>query len=200
MPVSKNLVRPNYVDREDVSFHLGEVVDELTKKYRLSRTQRQFLFVRIRFPTDTEAARACGLSPITIKNWKKPPNEHNLGDFGPAYQEFFRRFEVSVEEDMKSLLGKAKRRTEELLDATKTVQSEDGPVTTPDYEARFKGIQALYHWLGRWGRQPSVEVNPVHLSISEEFAKRLQAKADREQRLLEDSRVIEGEVVNGSGD
>ena len=192
--ISKTKVVPHIVDREDVSFHLGEVVEHLATKYKLSRSMRQFFFVRLRFTTDTDAARALGMKAVTIKRWRNPSHSKDyVADFKGAYDEFFKTFEKSVEEDMRALLGKAKGRVDELLDAKKTIQTETGVLEVPDYDARFKGLQALFNWLGRWGSRQRVEINPLHVSVTEQFQKMLEARA--EQLKLGAGEIIEGEVV-----
>ena len=177
-------------DRESYSFHLGELVDDLTYKYGLTQSMRVFFFHRLRYSTDSDAARAASISLETLKSWKRD-ERRNLGraKFMSAYNEFFARYVESIEKDMEALAGKAIRATDELLEAKTLTVTKDGVIESPDYESRYKGIQALAHWLGRWGTGTKIEIG-AGASVVEEGFRQLMEKKLRELP----SGIIEGEA------
>lgn len=163
-------------DRESYSFHLGELIDDLTVKYGLTQAMRQFYFHRLRYATDHDAARAASISLETLKSWKRD-EKRGIGraKFLSAYNEYFNRYLESIERDMEALAGKAIRSTEELLDATELIVTQDGVIEKPDYDSRYKGIQALAHWMGRWGSGTKIELNANASSFEDGF-RQLMAK------------------------
>ena len=177
-------------DTHGAPHNILEIVNELAEKYKLTRDQRTFLLLRLRHSSDLSCIRSMGGNTRMVETWKsKSKNNMVVHQFHLAYDEFFKRFEALVEADMGDLMGKALNRVEELLDAEKTLVTDDGIIRLPDYETRFKGLQALFHYLGRWGKTPNVEVNPVHVTISEQFSQLLELK--KNQKALNGS--VDGE-------
>lgn len=173
--------------REAVGHKIAAFVDQLTSKYSLSLAQRMFLMLRWRFKTDAECSRAMGIKGKTISNWKKGSaysDGRPLSEFSAAYDEFFTGFDGIIQGEMEGLMGKAVMRIEEMLDAEKSWIGNGGQMfVAPDHEARFKAVQAIFHFLGKWGGQREAAQIGIQLDISSEFAKLLKKKA--EQKVLE---------------
>lgn len=179
------------VGRETVGHRIAAFVDGLTEKYGLTLAQRMFLMMRWRFRTDAECARTLGFKARTVERWKEKQSYNDgrrISDFSTAYEEFFRGFDGIIQGEIEGLLGKVVGRVDEMLDAEKKWIGAGGvEQSAPDHETRFKGIQAVLHYLGRWGARNPVEVTMNTVNASEEFAKLLQ------QKRIERARTVEGD-------
>lgn len=172
------------MDLADVSFPIGEIIDELTAKYRLTEAMQRFLMWRLKFGTDAKCARSVGLSPNTINRWKLATWTGYRGtppDFKSAYQELMRRNRELAEKSMAMLGIRTVEVASELLNATKktVIPKEDGPaeiIETPDYENRYRGAQVVSNWMGEWGSKAPVQASPVYIAIMDNFQELLEAK------------------------
>ena len=191
------------IEREDVSFHLGELVGDLVSKYRLTRAMEQFLLWRLRFASDAVCARELGISPYTVKQWKNPRKlaRNYVGtppDFITAYNELWDHNKEIAEKSMGGLLMQTVQVADELQHATKkmVIPQEDGKepliIETPDYENRFRGAQLVSNWAGEWGAKVKVEVNNRYELVSDEFRALLEAKKAQLQVVEGEFKVLEG--------
>lgn len=185
----------------NISHPIQKIVEELTEKYGLSDNQSWFLAIRARYNSDLATCRATGISPETVAGWKmKAKYDPKLPKFDLAMKELFQRICEVVQSEMEGLTAKAVLRVEELLDAEKPIMDKEGNIVAmlPDYDSRFKGLQALFHWLGKWGGPSKIDVNPTYVSISTEFAKLIEAKT-KDLNMLDEPKQQAVEIIDEEG-
>lgn len=180
--------------KSEFSFPIAEILAELREKYALSAAQERFLSIRLLHRTDAETARVIGMTPTTVEKWKwnTPKFRKKVGkynNFGAAYRELMIRSRDVAEKLMDDLASKVVKRVEELLDAEKLITVGDEVVRVPDFDSRFKGIQAASHWMDKWSSGGKVEVKNQYLEIQGDFKKLIQKQLEA----LE-TNTIEGEV------
>ena len=185
------------IEREDVNFALGALIDRFCVEYHITKAQQSFLLWRLKYFTDAACARAIGISPETVMRWKKgnpkPPFVH-------AYNELFSATKLIAEKSMAHLGPMTVDVAAELLTATKKIplaREEGKPpemIEVPDYENRFKGASLVTDWLGERGAKGAQIQNPVYITIMNDFQELMKAK----NKAL----VIEGEghVVTEEGE
>lgn len=177
------------VRQETVGHRIAALVTGLGDRYSLTLPQKAFLMVRWRYKTDAEAARALNLSAKTVYRWQQDivyADGRKASAFPEAYREFFRGFDAVIQGEIEGLLGKVVGRIDEMLDAEKVWVGQGGvEVRAPDHEARFKGIQAVLHYLGKWGARNPTEINNVYVNPSEDFAALLKQKQKDRAKTLE---------------
>lgn len=177
---------------KDIVFPLADILGELVEKYALSSAQERFLSIRLQFTSDQEASRSCGLSSTTVMQWKGNPPRYikKLGrynQFPQAYNELMLKSRAIAEGLMDSMASKVVKRVDELLDATKKIQVGEELMEVPDYESRFKGIQAASHWMDKWSGGQKVEIKNQYVNMQEEFSRLMQRK-------LKEAQIVDAEV------
>lgn len=191
----------NVTEREDFEFHIGALVDTLARKYELTRFMQNFLMWRLRYATDADTARAIGISPQTIRVWKR---DHTIStrwgrhpNFRGAYMELMEHYREVNEKTMAALAPTAIEVTKQLLNATKKTpyKNEEGEIEfaeVPDYENRFRGVQVVSNWMGEWGQKPQAPVANTYNIITAGFQELLELK---KQQMLKEGMIIDGESI-----
>lgn len=166
---------------------LATIVREIAKEYRLTNKQTMFLVKRPICKTDAEACMAVGVRPETLSLWKVGGS--NRPDFGTAYRRLMSSIVDLVDHEMQSMLLKTARTTDQLLDATRVISTENGNVEIPDYRARAKGVELVWRWVGKWQEHADRSEDPKYVRVLDRYATYLaklqENSVDGEVKLLE---------------